>query len=79
LFRNTQVYADVLGKALNPKFLQHGVDRSIQLDVLSRAFLAGDRKTLYWSLLAVELQALEQIDIPYFVADSSSDALTNQS
>ncbi|NEU76297.1 type 2 lantipeptide synthetase LanM [Hassallia byssoidea VB512170] len=75
LFRNTQVYADVLGKALNPKFLQHGVDRSIQLDVLSRAFLAGDRKPSIWSLLAVELQTLEQMDIPYFVADSSSNAL----
>ncbi|MBW4450417.1 MAG: type 2 lantipeptide synthetase LanM family protein [Spirirestis rafaelensis WJT71-NPBG6] len=75
LFRNSQVYGDVLGKALNPKFLQHGVDRSIQLDVLSRAFLAGDRKPSIWSLLAVELQALEQMDIPYFVADSSSDAL----
>jgi type 2 lantibiotic biosynthesis protein LanM len=75
LFRNSQVYADVLSKALNPKFLQHGVDRSIQLDVLSRAFLAGDRKPSIWSLLAVELQALEQMDIPYFVADSSSDAL----
>lgn len=76
LFRNTQVYADVLGKALNPKFLRHGVDRSIQLDVLSRAFLKADTKPPIWSLLSAELQALEQMDIPYFVADSSSDALT---
>ncbi|KAB8315281.1 type 2 lantipeptide synthetase LanM [Tolypothrix campylonemoides VB511288] len=76
LFRNSQVYADVLGKALHPKSLQHGVDRSIQLDVLSRAFLAADAKPPVWSLLAVELQALEQMDIPYFVADSSSDTLT---
>lgn len=76
LFRNSQVYADVLGKALHPKFLQHGVDRSIQLDVLSRAFLAADAKPPVWSLLAVELQVLEQMDIPYFAADSSSDALT---
>jgi type 2 lantibiotic biosynthesis protein LanM len=76
LFRNSQVYADILSKALHPKSLQHGVDRSIQLDVLSRAFLAADAKPPVWSLLAVELQALEQMDIPYFVADSSSDALT---
>jgi type 2 lantibiotic biosynthesis protein LanM len=76
LFRNSQIYADVLGKSLHPKFLRHGIDRSIQLDVLSRALLAADAKPLVWSLLAVELQALEQMDIPYFVADSSSDALT---
>ncbi|WP_414543910.1 type 2 lanthipeptide synthetase LanM family protein [Nostoc sp. CCY0012] len=75
LFRNSQVYADVLNKALNPKFLRHGVDRSIQLDVLSRAFLKADTKPPIWPLLAAELQALEQMDIPYFVADSSSDAL----
>ncbi|KYC40664.1 Lanthionine synthetase C family protein [Scytonema hofmannii PCC 7110] len=75
LFRPTQVYSHVLGKALNPNYLRHGVDYSIELDVLSRAFLAADAKPPIWSLLAVELQALEQMDIPYFVADSSSDAL----
>jgi len=76
LFRNTQVYSHVLGKTLHPKFLQHGVDRSIELDVLSRAFLAADEKPSMWSILGVELQAMEQMDIPYFIADSSSDALT---
>ncbi|WP_414581495.1 type 2 lanthipeptide synthetase LanM family protein [Scytonema sp. PCC 10023] len=76
LFRPSQVYADVLDKALNPKFLRYGVDRSSQLDVLSRAFLKADTKPLIWSLLSAELQALEQMDIPYFVADSSSNALT---
>ncbi|BAZ21327.1 hypothetical protein NIES4073_22050 [Kalymmatonema gypsitolerans NIES-4073] len=75
VFRPSQVYSDVLGKALNPKFLRHGVDYSIELDVLSRAFLTADRKPSVWPLLAVELQALEQMDIPYFVADSSSDVL----
>jgi type 2 lantibiotic biosynthesis protein LanM len=75
LFRNSQIYGDVLDKALQPNFLQHSVDRSIKLDVLSRALLVTDRKPLAWPILAVELQALEQMDIPYFVADSSSDAL----
>ncbi|MBW4499343.1 MAG: type 2 lantipeptide synthetase LanM family protein [Scytonema hyalinum WJT4-NPBG1] len=76
LFRNTQVYSHVLGKTLDPKFLQHGIDRSIELDVLSRAFLVADEKPSIWSILGVELQAMEQMDIPYFIADSSSDALT---
>jgi type 2 lantibiotic biosynthesis protein LanM len=76
LFRPSQVYGDVLSKTLHPKFLRHGVDHSIQLDVLSRAFLAADAKPPVWSLLAAEVQALEQMDIPYFVADSNSDVLT---
>ncbi|MCG6136864.1 MAG: type 2 lantipeptide synthetase LanM family protein [Nostoc sp. LLA-1] len=75
LFRNTQIYADVLNKAQNYKFLQNGIDRSIQLDVLSRAFLKAETKPAIWPLLSAELQALEQMDIPYFVANSSSDAL----
>ncbi|BAY42699.1 hypothetical protein SAMD00079811_02770 [Scytonema sp. HK-05] len=76
LFRNTHVYGHFLEKTLYPQFLQHGVDRSIELDVLSRAFLAAEEKPRIWSLLAVEQQAMEQMDIPYFFADSSSDALT---
>jgi type 2 lantibiotic biosynthesis protein LanM len=75
LFRPTHIYSHILGKTLHPKFLRHGVDRSIELDVLSRAFLGADTKPSVWSLLVVELQALEQMDIPYFAADSSSDAL----
>jgi type 2 lantibiotic biosynthesis protein LanM len=76
LFRNTQVYGHILDKTLYPKFLQHGVDRSIELDALSRAFLLADTKPSIWSLLKAEVQAMEQMDIPYFFADSSSDALT---
>ncbi|MCC5660823.1 type 2 lantipeptide synthetase LanM family protein [Nostoc sp. XA010] len=75
VFRDTQVYSHILNTTLNPKFLRYGIDRSIQLDVLSRAFLASDTKPSIWPLLSAELQALEQMDIPYFVADSSSDAL----
>lgn len=76
LFRLSIVYAQVLYKAMQPKFLRHGVDRSIELDVLSRAFLNADTKPPIWPLLSAELQASEQTDIPYFAADSSSDALT---
>ncbi|NER27310.1 MAG: type 2 lantipeptide synthetase LanM [Symploca sp. SIO1C4] len=75
LFRPTEVYALVLSKIMQPKFLRHGVEYSIELDVLSRSFLSTDTKPSLWSLLKMELQALEQMDIPYFKADSSSDAL----
>ncbi len=75
VFRPTQVYASVLQKSLHPRYLRDGVDRSIELDVFSRAFLWTDSKHPLWEILKAELKALEQSDIPYFAADSNSDAL----
>jgi len=75
LFRPTQVYASVLQKSLHPKYLRDGVDHSIELEVLCRAFLGTDLKHPWWRILQAELQTLEQLDIPYFAADSDSDAL----
>jgi type 2 lantibiotic biosynthesis protein LanM len=75
LFRATQVYGSVLQKSLQPQYLRDGADRSIELDVLSRPFLWTDSKHPFWPILKAELKALEQLDIPYFAADSGSDAL----
>ncbi|MEQ9367537.1 MAG: type 2 lanthipeptide synthetase LanM family protein [Coleofasciculus chthonoplastes F3-SA18-01] len=76
IFRSTNIYAFVLQKTLHPKFLRDGADRSIELDILSRALLAADSKPFIWPILKAEQQALEQLDIPYFIAYSDSDALT---
>ena len=76
VLRNTQVYGSLLNKTLHPKFLQQGIDRSIELDVLKRGFLPAQTKPSAWSILGSEQQALEQLDIPYFTANSSSDSLT---
>ncbi|KYC40661.1 Lanthionine synthetase C family protein [Scytonema hofmannii PCC 7110] len=76
VFRATQVYGSILCNSLQPEWLRDGVERSIKLDLLSRAFLSSDSKPLLWSLLKVELQAMEQMDIPYFVAYSDSAALS---
>jgi type 2 lantibiotic biosynthesis protein LanM len=76
VFRATKVYGAVLQSALAPEFLQNGVDRSIELDILSRAFLTTQNKPNAWSILHSELRAMEQLDIPYFGANSNSDTLT---
>ena len=76
LLRSTQVYGSILVKTLHPKFLQHGIDRSIELDLLKRGLLIAETKPSAWLLLKSEKQALEQLDIPYFAADSNSDSLT---
>ncbi|WP_019503703.1 type 2 lanthipeptide synthetase LanM family protein [Pleurocapsa sp. PCC 7319] len=76
VFRSTQVYVSILAKTLHPNFLRHGIDRSIELDMLKQGLLVAETKPPAWSLLRSEQQALEQLDIPYFIADSSSDSLT---
>lgn len=76
VFRATKVYAVILDNALAPNFLKNGVDRSIEIDILARAFLITESKPVTWSILHSELKAMEQLDIPYFAANSDSNALT---
>lgn len=75
VFRATMVYAVILQNAAAPEFLRSGCDRSIELDILSRAFLTVLEKPDAWPILHSELRAMEQLDIPYFAASSCSDAL----
>jgi type 2 lantibiotic biosynthesis protein LanM len=76
VFRATRVYASLLNNTLQPRYLRDGIDRSIQLDALSRALLLSDSASLFRPLLREELQALEQMDIPYFSACANSDSLS---
>ncbi|MDZ8089202.1 MAG: type 2 lanthipeptide synthetase LanM family protein [Nostoc sp. DedQUE12b] len=75
MFRMSQVYAKILQHIQSPKWLRNGIDRSIEIDHLSRAFLVVDEKPHYWGILSKELQAMEQLDIPYFSACPGSDEL----
>ncbi|MDH6059583.1 type 2 lanthipeptide synthetase LanM [Chrysosporum bergii ANA360D] len=75
VFRNTSTYAKILQKSYCSMFLRCGIDHSIILELLSRAFLVGEEKPVFWPVLKAELQAMEQNDIPFFVVDSSSDGL----
>lgn len=75
MFRMSQVYAKILEHIQSPKSLRNGIDKSIEIDHLSRAFLTVDEKPHYWQILSKELQAMEQLDIPYFSACPGSDEL----
>jgi len=72
MFRDTEIYGQLMRKTLQPKFLQSGVDRSIELDVLSRAFLMVDTKPEVWAVKQMEIQGIEQLDFPYFSTASDS-------
>jgi type 2 lantibiotic biosynthesis protein LanM len=76
LFRRTKVYSKVLyNKAMAPEFLRHGLSWSMEIDILSRAFLTAEDKPKAWQILSAELKAMGQLDIPYFSARAGSDAL----
>lgn len=76
IFRPTNFYHVLLEKTLNPEFLRYGVERSIELDIICQTCLTSGQKPQAWAILRSELQALEQLDIPYFGTSCSSDALT---
>ncbi|RUT06003.1 type 2 lantibiotic biosynthesis protein [Dulcicalothrix desertica PCC 7102] len=76
LFRNTKVYNTILKNTFIPKLLQNGIDWSIELDILARAFLITQNKPKDWSIYHSELAQMLQLDIPYFIACSNSDDLT---
>jgi type 2 lantibiotic biosynthesis protein LanM len=72
IFRATQLYASLLYNSYHPAALKNGVDRSLDLDILSRGLLTPENRR-FWQLLAVEREALERGDIPLFsgLADST--------
>ncbi|WP_244141999.1 type 2 lanthipeptide synthetase LanM family protein [aff. Roholtiella sp. LEGE 12411] len=75
IFRTTKIYGMVLEKATTPECLQNGLSWSIKIDILSKYFLRTDEKPLAWAILSAELRAMGQLDIPYFSAPISGDAL----
>ncbi|MDZ8082016.1 MAG: type 2 lanthipeptide synthetase LanM family protein [Nostoc sp. DcaGUA01] len=76
VFRNTRIYSAIFQKTLSPDYLKHGADYSIELDRLSRAFLVAQDKPNALPILNAELRAMEQLDIPFFTANTASDELS---
>ncbi len=76
VFRHTRVYFILLQNTWTPDYLKHGVDFSIELDRLSRAYLLAAEKPSAWQIRRAEIRAMEQLDIPLFTASTSSDLLS---
>lgn len=73
VLRNTSLYTSILSKSLDYKCLRDGVERSIELEILSRSFIASEDKDPLWPILAAEKQALERLDIPYISSYSNGN------
>ncbi|MBI4818963.1 MAG: type 2 lantipeptide synthetase LanM [Deltaproteobacteria bacterium] len=75
LFRPTAIYGAVLRKSLVPDHLSDGAAWSAALEALSSVFLDDAVQPVSWPISAAELVALEQQDIPRFVAEADGDEL----
>jgi len=76
IFHASRIYGLLLKRLGAPTHMRVGVERSIETDLLSRFYAESPEKARYLPLLAAELEALEQLDIPCFRARADSRALT---
>lgn len=75
IFRATRIYATMLGRSLTPRLLTNGLDRSLEFEGLSRQMLAISEDSERERVFRAEVEALEQLDIPYFDAETDSTAI----
>jgi type 2 lantibiotic biosynthesis protein LanM len=70
VFRATRIYGMILKKLTDPSYMRHGIDRSLQLESLSRAFLHAPSPNAFWPHFKSEIRQMEEMDIPIFWSDS---------
>lgn len=75
IFRATRIYGLIMKKLMNPRYMRTGIDRSIQLELLCRAFLHTEAPNPYWNICKSELRQMEGMDFPIFWADAQSTDL----
>ncbi|MES2692202.1 MAG: type 2 lanthipeptide synthetase LanM family protein [Verrucomicrobiota bacterium] len=74
--RHTRTYLRMLRVSLQPKYLRHGIDFSINLERLSRGMIpranapALAQLPSTWPLWVAERESLERGDVPYFLSET---------
>lgn len=75
VIRATRVYGQLLKRSLAPRFLTNGIDRSLEFESLSRAFLGPDDRYDGSRIFLAEREALERLDIPRFTGSPEMGSL----
>ena len=75
IFRNTEMYGNLVRQSVHPKILGDGVDHQIRLDILSKAFLMDTERPDVWPIIRKEYASLKQQDIPFFTAHPVQESL----
>ncbi len=68
IFHNTELYDTLMSHSLQPQYLKSGVERSIELEKLYRPMLLHRSETAHCPRFSAEIEAIERLDIPYFMA-----------
>ncbi|PID77289.1 MAG: hypothetical protein CSB24_02315 [Deltaproteobacteria bacterium] len=74
VFRSTRFYYALQKESRQAKYLRDGLERSLLLEKLARAFNAAENEEFY-PVLSWEHRALENLDIPYFLTNTEETAL----
>jgi lantibiotic modifying enzyme len=69
------MYLVLLKSSLSPNCLRDGIERSIQLDLLSQALLADEFPNLFWKVLKIEHEQISRLDVPLFISNSDNTNL----
>ena len=76
VYRPTRIYQFLTASSWSPEILKkRNRLRHSSRTACSRAFLAVPNKPLAWPVLAAEIEAMEQMDVPLFSAYASGTAL----
>jgi type 2 lantibiotic biosynthesis protein LanM len=75
VIRATRTYGRLLKRSLAPRFLTNGIDRSLEFESLSRAFLGPEDRYDGSRIFIAEREALERLDIPRFTGSPETDSL----
>src|SRR5258708_5446379 len=76
VMRPTRIYGALFEKSLAPEYLVSGLERSIMLESLARAFIWFNERPTNWPIMQAEQLALAQLDIPFFSSTTDSTGLT---
>lgn len=76
VFHPTRIYGVLLKRLYSPRQMHCGVDRSIELDVMSRFYLEYPERAAFTPILRAELAALEGLDVPYFSLPANDRSLS---
>jgi type 2 lantibiotic biosynthesis protein LanM len=75
LFRMSILYATISAHARRLAVQADGVDHSLELELLARAFLVSEQIPAGWPILASEREALSRGDVPFFGSYTDQTAL----
>lgn len=80
VFRSTKIYASLLLKTLEPKYLRNEIDRSKEFDALYNRLPPENRNGSFLSIFQEEKKSMERIDIPFFSvwSDKASLIINNE-